>query len=107
MPSPHNHDDAQEFRSSHPLIVKLREIRNRHNKTLVEVEACMGKGDGALKFIEEGRRPLPKLIAPNGTQFSDWLRKWLECVEASDEEQEEIERLLMLLVLGRLRRRLE
>jgi len=67
----------------------------------------MGRGYGALKFIEEGRRPLPQLISFTGMEFSAWFDSWLVCVEATSAEQEEIEQLLMLLVFGRLRRNLE
>ncbi len=44
-------------RSGHPLVVLLRELRERHPEvTLTEIEACMGIPFDTLRHIEKGRR---------------------------------------------------
>jgi hypothetical protein len=106
MESSHTNDRLMQIRRAHPLIVKLKQIRGRHRKKLVDVEACMGVPFGTLKQIEQGRRPLPPLISSTGGAFSLWFENWLHCVGASLDEQEELEEKLMLLVIGRLRRTL-
>jgi hypothetical protein len=110
MPSSHTNNEAMQIRSAHPLIVKMKQVRKRHRKRLADVEACMRLAldwaFGTLKQIEQGRRPLPQLISPIGTEFQEWWQSWLRCVEASPSEQDELEEKLMLLVLGRLRQNL-
>src|SRR5690242_13769173 len=98
---------SSQIRSAHPLIVKMKQVRKRHRKSLVDVEACMREAldwaFGTLKQIEKGRRPLPQLISPTGMEFQKWWQNWLRCVEALPDEQADLEEKLMLLVLGRLR----
>jgi transcriptional regulator with XRE-family HTH domain len=106
MEPPHTNDDPMRARSNHPLILKLKQIRKRHRKKLVDVEACLGIPFGTLKQIEEGRRPLPPLISPTGEAFSTWYQSWIICVGASPEEQQDLEEKLSMLVIGQLRRNL-
>jgi hypothetical protein len=110
MPSSSTNDEAIQIRSAHPLIVRMRQVRKRHRKKLADVEACMRVtlewAFGTLKQIEQGRRPLPQLISPTGTEFQEWWQSWLHCVEAAPNEEADLEEKLMQLVLGRLRQRL-
>jgi hypothetical protein len=99
---------AIERRKNHPLVKRLKEIRNRHNKKQVDVEACMAQRDPQLvseqmvKRIEEGRRDLPGIIGATSPPLSEWIDAWLTCVEATDAERADVEELLMKIVLGQL-----
>ncbi len=83
-------------RSSHPLVVLLREIRERHPEvTLTEIEACMGIPFDTLRHIEKGRRPLPGLQDGLGR----WILRLLDCVRATPEERGMVETLLSRIIL--------
>lgn len=87
---------ANAARSSHPLVVLLREIRERHPEvTLTEIEACMGIPFDTLRHIEKGRRPLPGLQDGLGR----WILSLLDCVRATPEERAMVETLLSRIIL--------
>ena len=89
-------------RSGHPLVVLLREIRERHPEvTLTEIEACMGIPFDTLRHIEKGRRPLPGLQDGLGR----WILHLLDCVRATPEERAMVETLLSRDHPGRVERR--
>ncbi|HEU5347207.1 MAG TPA: hypothetical protein VFU63_01215 [Ktedonobacterales bacterium] len=88
--------NANAARSSHPLVVMLREIRERHPEvTLTEIEACMGIPFDTLRHIEKGRRPLPGLQDGLGR----WILNLLDCVRATSEERAMVETLLSRIIL--------
>lgn len=88
--------DAHAVRSSHPLVVMLREIRERHPEvTLTEIEACMGIPFDTLRHIEKGRRPLPGLQDGLGR----WILHMLDCMRATPEERQMVETLLSRIIL--------
>ncbi len=83
-------------RSAHPLVVLLREIRERHPEvTLTEIEACMGIPFDTLRHIEKGRRPLPGLQDGLGR----WILHLLDCMRATPEERQMVETLLSRIIL--------
>jgi hypothetical protein len=83
-------------RSSHPLVVLLREIRERHPEVaLTEIEACMGIPFDTLRHIEKGRRPLPGLQDGLGR----WILRLLDCVRATPAERGMVETLLSRIIL--------
>ena len=95
-------------RKNHPLVKLLRQIRRRHKKTQVDVEACMQEIDAALismrmlERIEGGRRDLPGMLGGTGPPLSQWIQAWLRCVHASGAERDEVEAVLVAVLLGRL-----
>ena len=91
-------------RRSHPVVLALRDIRERHDRTSSDVEGCMGIPIQTLKQIEEGYRPLPGLQEDPGAAISIWIQKWFDCVGVTDDERTRVEDLLETAVLGRLRR---
>jgi hypothetical protein len=89
-------NNANAARSNHPLVVLLREIRERHSEvTLTEIEACMDIPFDTLRHIEKGRRPLPGLQDGLGR----WILRMLDCVQATPEEREMVETLLSRIIL--------
>lgn len=88
--------NANAARSSHPLVVLLREIRERHPETsLTEIEACMGIPFDTLRHIEKGRRPLPGLQDGLGR----WILHLLDCVRATSEERAMVEAMLSRIIV--------
>ena len=83
-------------RSSHPLVVLLKEIRERHPEvSLTDIEACMGIPFDTLRHIEKGRRPLPGLQDGLGR----WILHLLDCVRATPDERGMVETLLSRIIL--------
>lgn len=88
--------NANAARGSHPLVVLLREIRERHpDVSLTEIEACMGIPFDTLRHIEKGRRPLPGLQDGLGR----WILRLLDCIRATAEERAMVEVLLSRIIL--------
>jgi hypothetical protein len=98
---------ARQARSNHPLVQRLKQLRKRHKKSLIDVEVCMGLPIGTLRLIEEGHRPLPPLIGRDGENFGEWYQRWLACVMPTDDEREEFDTLLMVVVLGRFKNEMD
>jgi hypothetical protein len=89
--------DDNAARRNHPLVVLLREIRERHRDevTMTEIEACMGIPFDTLRHIEKGRRSLPGLQDGLG----HWIRELLDCMRATPEEHELVKTLLARVIL--------
>jgi transcriptional regulator with XRE-family HTH domain len=97
-------------RRNHPLVKLLRDIRRRHRKTQIEIEACMQvtdpmlASDQMLKRIEEGRRDLPGVLGGMGPPLSAWIESWLDCVDAREDERTIVRNTLLAATLGRMYR---
>jgi len=73
-----------------PLVVQFKKIREAHKKTQSEIESCMKIPLDSYRHIERGRRPLPDFR----TGLKQWVKDFVRCVEATDDERKQIHYLL-------------
>jgi len=60
----------------------------------------MGLPFDTLKHMEEGIRPLPGIIGDQRTAIGPWMNLWMKCVEATANERDELQNMLVSLILG-------
>jgi transcriptional regulator with XRE-family HTH domain len=68
------------------LTERLKAIRNRSGRSRREVAKCMEIGIDTLRLYENANRPLPDFL--HG--LIAWVKKFLECVDATPDEQQEV-----------------
>jgi DNA-binding XRE family transcriptional regulator len=72
-----------------PILALMKRIRESHHMSQVQLAACMGIAEDTYRHVEKGRRPLPGIR--HG--FGRWIRSFLDCVRATEDEQTDLKEL--------------
>jgi transcriptional regulator with XRE-family HTH domain len=84
-----------------PLPALIKTIRKAHSMSQLQVAECMGIAEDTYRHIEKGRRPLPDI---RQGEFARWMRSFLDCVGATDEERAHLLELAARVILQDLSR---
>jgi transcriptional regulator with XRE-family HTH domain len=82
-----------------PLLALMKRIREAHGMSQVQVAACMGIAEDTYRHIEKGRRPLPTI---RQGALARWMRSFLDCVNATPNEQRRVKELTSRVILEEL-----
>jgi transcriptional regulator with XRE-family HTH domain len=72
-----------------PLLKLMKSLRTSHQRTQIQIAACMHIAEDTYRHIEKGRRPLPGYRRG----FGRWIRSFLDCVGATPEEERRLKEL--------------
>jgi DNA-binding XRE family transcriptional regulator len=81
-----------------PILELMKTIREDHERTQIQIAACMDIAEDTYRHIEKGRRPLPDIRRG----FSRWIREFLECAGATPEERVRMRELAARLFVEEL-----
>jgi DNA-binding XRE family transcriptional regulator len=81
-----------------PILKLMKAIREAHKRTQIQIAACMSINEDTYRHMEKGTRPLPDIRRG----FSHWIRRFLECADATPKERLRMKELASRLFVEEL-----